>query len=834
MRNFFFTVLMLLVATIGVAQTPINFETDGRGADWTWTVTEDGTNPSLTVMDNPFKTGINTSNKVAKFVATQGGAVWALCYSDNLGNTTITTENCIVKIWVYKTVISEVGLKFEIPNGISKEINVPNTKINEWEEITFDFTSVIGLTYSTIVIIPERSARTADNVVYFDNITFTAGTVIEPVELKTIDFEAAGVGSDWSWTVGENGTDPALEIIENPYKTGINTTTKVAKFTALQAGKEWALFFSSSIGAFKFDEKNSIVKIMVYKTVISDVALKFEGGSPAKEIKVANTKINEWEELIFDFSGVKGNTYDKIVITPDFAVRTADNVILIDNISFNAAGAVPPNELKTVDFEVAGVGADWAWVVDKNGTNPALEAVDNPFKTGINTTNKVAKFTAQQAGEQWALFHSNNIGTFVFDEKNSFVKIMVYKTVLSDVGIKFEGSSDAKEIKVANTKINEWEELTFDFSGVKGNSYNRIVIIPDFAARTTDNVVYIDNISFNAATVPVNELKTINFEVGGVGADWAWVVDANDDDPDLTTVANPSKTGINTSDKVALFTAKDAGMDWALFHSGNIGAFIFDDNNYIVKIMVYKTVLSDIGLKFEGSSVAKEIKVANTKINEWEEITFDFSSVKGNSYNKIVIIPDFAARTTDNVIYIDNISFQGAVAPKSNDATLSDLKVNGTTISGFNAATTVYSFELSAGTTAIPTVVATKNHANAAITSITYPTSLPGAVSVLVTAEDGTTKTYTINVSQQANTSISETGENTLQVYPNPVFNELTISNISSKSTLSIFDINGKMLQTKVATTTSEKIDVSNLHDGIYFVRIANDKTVVTRKFIKQ
>jgi hypothetical protein len=37
---------------------------------------------------------------------------------------------------------------------------------------------------------------------------------------------------------------------------------------------------------------------MVYKTEISDVALKFEvaGGGSLGEIKV-NTKINEWEEL---------------------------------------------------------------------------------------------------------------------------------------------------------------------------------------------------------------------------------------------------------------------------------------------------------------------------------------------------------------------------------------------------------------------------------------------------------------------------------------------------------------------------------------------------------
>jgi hypothetical protein len=41
-------------------------------------------------------------------------------------------------------------------------------------------------------------------------------------------------------------------------------------------------FSAASIGKFTLDTKNSLVKIMVYKTVISDVALKFAvagGGS---------------------------------------------------------------------------------------------------------------------------------------------------------------------------------------------------------------------------------------------------------------------------------------------------------------------------------------------------------------------------------------------------------------------------------------------------------------------------------------------------------------------------------------------------------------------------
>ena len=45
--------------------------------------------------------------------------------------------------------------------------------------------------------------------------------------------------------------------------------------------------------------------------------------------------------------------------------------------------------------------------------------------------------------------------------------------------------------------------------------------------------------------------------------------------------------------------------------------------------MVWKNVISDIGIKFVDSTAAAqpEIKVSNTLINQWEELTFDFHHV---------------------------------------------------------------------------------------------------------------------------------------------------------------------------------------------------------------
>ncbi|MEC7527151.1 MAG: T9SS type A sorting domain-containing protein [Bacteroidota bacterium] len=157
-----------------------------------------------------------------------------------------------------------------------------------------------------------------------------------------------------------------------------------------------------------------------------------------------------------------------------------------------------------IDFEQGGHGLNWTWTTFENDTNPALEIVPNPDSSSINPSSTVAKFTALQAGEPWAgveSMHGADIGSFSLDNTNCTVKIMVWKPVISDVGIKFVDATNAAqpEIKVSNTLINQWEELTFDFSsriGVYPIVKDQIVIFPDFdlGGRSHDNIIYFDNV----------------------------------------------------------------------------------------------------------------------------------------------------------------------------------------------------------------------------------------------------------------------------------------------------------------------------------------------------
>ena len=165
-----------MISYVGYSQSTIDFETGGAGATWTWTVDQNDTNPALEFVANPNTIG-NTSAITAKLTTKSAGQAWALAYSDGIGNFTFDANNSLVKMWVRKNVATDVAVKFEIPMGINKEVKATTTVTNgDWEELSFDFSSVIGSTYSRIVIIPDFLARSSDNIVYFDQITFNAGT----------------------------------------------------------------------------------------------------------------------------------------------------------------------------------------------------------------------------------------------------------------------------------------------------------------------------------------------------------------------------------------------------------------------------------------------------------------------------------------------------------------------------------------------------------------------------------------------------------------------------------------------------------------------------------
>ena len=71
-------------------------------------------------------------------------------------------------------------------------------------------------------------------------------------------------------------------------------------------------------------------------------------------------------------------------------------------------------------------------------------------------------------------------------------------------------------------------------------------------------------------------------------------------------------------------------------------------------------------------------------------------------------------------------------------------------------------------------------------------------------------------------------------MYPNPVKNWVTISSKENIKSVSVFDVQGRVLQTQITSNREVKIDLSNRSDGVYFIKIQTEKGIKVEKVIKQ
>jgi len=401
----------------------------------------------------------------------------------------------------------------------------------------------------------------------------------------------------------------------------------------------------------------------------------------------------------------------------------------------------------TVDFEPAGVGAGWDWTVAENADNPPLEFIANPVSGGINTTATVAKFTARLTGNPWALCFTDDDGEFTFDATNATVTIMVYKPVISNIGMKFEGSSPAVEIQIPNTVTNQWEEITFDFSASIGNTYSRLVIIPDFdmAGRTQENIIYFDNIQVpdGVITGPLPEPTTVPpipphaaVDVISIYSDTYTNIPGTDFNPNW---------GQSTTVTVDYLAAGNNTLKYEnLNYQGTQFASALDVSGYEnLHVDFWTPNSTDLGI-FLISSGPVEVEyllVPPGTTESWQSLDIPLTAFAG------VNLADVIQFKVDGngTVYFDNWYFWKTPGGAGTDATLSDLQVDGTTVAGFLPTTLSYDVELPYGTTIVPTVTATTNDPLASHI-VNDAASLPGTTEVVVTAENGiNTLTYNVN-----------------------------------------------------------------------------------------
>ncbi len=193
MKKIFTLLSLSVISILANAQTPVDFETNSPG----WGGFEATIDPSFA---NPSKMGINTSNTVMKMLVEAGKPNYGLAYSTGYSSYVVTTANCVVKLMVNKPIASNVTFSLKPnDNTPSLELSIPNTQINQWQELTFDFTAFIGKTVIELAIFPDNTNnRPADVMGYVDNISFNDQSTL-PLQLISFSGSFIGLQNTLSW-----------------------------------------------------------------------------------------------------------------------------------------------------------------------------------------------------------------------------------------------------------------------------------------------------------------------------------------------------------------------------------------------------------------------------------------------------------------------------------------------------------------------------------------------------------------------------------------------------------------------------------------------------------
>ena len=764
----FFLLMAAIVASTSMsfaAEAKIDFETVGN--TWTWSTFEYA--PAWSIVANPSATGINTSAHVGKLVVNPTDQPWAgvQCAKGEFGPLTISATNHIIKVMVYKDVISPVGVKLVTATDASKgEIKVSNTKINEWEELTFDFTSQIdpAMIYTGIVFFTDFPAtRTAGSTSYIDNVTYTTDT---DTEAPTAFTATAGTTSAYSVILKLNATDNSGVVNYTiTYGSNVKTTTGVS-------------------GVEKLYTVTGLTPLTPYNF---SVECKDAAGNPA-----------------------------------------VNNPIVVNATTTDASASTTK-----IDFET--IGNDWGW--SKFETNSGWSIAPNPAAGGINTSANTMKVVIgpTQAPYEGIQTAHGDFGPLTVTATSNIIKIMVYKDVISPVGIKLvinNGGSQG-EIKVSNTKINEWEELTFDFTPQirEGWVIDQLVIFPDFpATRTAGSTTYIDNIVYTPdVVVPDTEAPTAFTATAGAvsSSDVVLKLNATDNSGNVKYTITYGSTVLNTSGTSGVekqFTVTGLTASTAYNFSvvckdaaGNPAA-----NNPIVVPVTTSAAMAAAPVPTVAAENVKSVfsdtytPVPST-LQDWYGNTFSTVSLGGNETLKNTTVCCFGYEFTAKPI---NISAMTRMHVDIYPVTLPTITV-GLVANGEYKKSNI---GLTAGQW----------------NSIDFPLSDFTGIDLTQVNQVGFWEMngtfYLDNLYFYNNSGAGFNTEKMISIncYPNPVINKLTITSPVEMSELNILNVLGQSIKSVVVNGLSQTIELNDVAAGNYFV-VAKMKNggVSTQKFSK-
>lgn len=206
----------------------------------------------------------------------------------------------------------------------------------------------------------------------------------------------------------------SLTIVENPAKSGINTTDYCLKDNRL---KDWSSsigkLYNSNTSSATIDSDNRYLHVMVYaeedvagmffvRSGSTDDAWAYEGKVGGIESRF-NFTAGKWTDVVVDLNSIS-EIFGLYFLSQDWSFVKERNFyydeIILNNDPDPRGIEVISTAATVANFEEDGTGAT---TIDTGSACQTIEVTDNPDPTGINTTAKTLHIhTNSTAAEWWA------------------------------------------------------------------------------------------------------------------------------------------------------------------------------------------------------------------------------------------------------------------------------------------------------------------------------------------------------------------------------------------------------------------------------------------------
>ena len=611
---------------------------------------------SLTVIANPDKSGINTSDSVGRY-ADGMGAFAALVVDYNAPLDLSENNNICIKVWAPVA----GNLLFKLEGGTSTAVEmgtqITEAQTEQWIEVCQNFSASSTGNFRKITFFFNAGVDgTEGDVYYIDDITITPAPPVEAIE----DFEPTASLS-WSPLNGNAALNGTFSVIANPDMNG-NTSAMVGSY--VRGTSSFSTLTAALPDGIDLTGNPQLNLDVWAPTANTTVTLQLvSAGDGPKNVEATTGEAMSWQTLSFNFEEFEDVT-DFQQINLIFAPSTTGTgTYYFDNLvqgqsTVEACVDVVPDPSIIDDFEC-----------QRNATYTLgaefLTAIDNP-DAGADSPNKstrVGQFL-DQPGEFNALVIDYDSTGLDLSLRNQF-SATVWSSIAGQLLFKLEGGTGpAVERFVTIDTTNAWSTYTVDFSGAAGGGYTRLVLF--FGAGVNNAAVqtyYIDDLRLTRAAYTSSCIA--NFESADYTvSNWQYFANGSFADNAFMSIDNPDTTGINTSSRVGVFEEASDGEEFAGMYA-DLEAPIRLGTDKNVTMKVWMEMAGTVVFKLEGgrdgAPGSGDVAAEYTTPGEWQELSFSFSDLPdGTEYDRITLIMNrTAVPATNMTYYFDDIAVGG-------------------------------------------------------------------------------------------------------------------------------------------------------------------------------